>query len=64
MLNIMVVGTKDGIVMVESGREGDARKSRWSTRSSSRTSEIKKICAAIEDLVSARRQGEARACCR
>ena len=34
--------------------EGDAPKSRLSTRSSSRMSEIKKICAAIEDLVAAR----------
>jgi polyribonucleotide nucleotidyltransferase len=50
-LNIMVVGTKDGIVMVESGAKEMLRRERR-RRDRVRSREIKKICAAIEDLVS------------
>jgi polyribonucleotide nucleotidyltransferase len=50
-LNIMVVGTKDGIVMVESGAKEVLEES-CCRRDRVRAREIKKICAAIEDLVS------------
>ena len=52
LLNIMVVGTKDGIVMVESGAKEVAPKRSSSTRSSSRTKRSKRSVAGIEDLVS------------
>ena len=57
-LNIMVVGTKDGIVMVESGSK-ECRRSRSSDAIEFAHVEIKKICAAIEDLVQPCRQDEA-----
>jgi polyribonucleotide nucleotidyltransferase len=50
-LNIMVVGTKDGIVMVESGSKETSEESVVGAIEFAHT-EIKKICAAIEDLVS------------
>ena len=50
-LNIMVVGTKDGIVMIESGAKQIAE-SRVVDAIEFAHGEIKKICAAIEDLVS------------
>ena len=50
-LNIMVVGTKDGIVMIESGAK-EIEESRVVDAIEFAHGEIKKICAAIEDLVS------------
>ncbi|HUZ96624.1 MAG TPA: polyribonucleotide nucleotidyltransferase [Edaphobacter sp.] len=50
-LNIMVVGTKDGIVMVESGSKETSEESVVGAIEFAHV-EIKKICAAIEDLVS------------
>ena len=48
-LNIMVVGTKDGIVMIESGAK-EIEESRVVDAIEFAHGEIKKICAAIEDL--------------
>ena len=56
-LNIMVVGTKDGIVMIESGAK-EIEESRVVDAIEFAHEEIKKICAAIEDLVS--RAGKAK----
>jgi polyribonucleotide nucleotidyltransferase len=50
-LNIMVVGTKDGIVMIESGAK-EIPEARVVDAIEFAHGEIKKICAAIEDLVS------------
>jgi polyribonucleotide nucleotidyltransferase len=50
-LNIMVVGTKDGIVMVESGAKECSEEEVVGAIEFAHE-EIKKICAAIEDLVS------------
>jgi polyribonucleotide nucleotidyltransferase len=50
-LNIMVVGTKDGIVMVESGSRECSEEEVVGAIEFAHE-EIKKICAAIEDLVS------------
>ncbi len=50
-LNIMVVGTKDGIVMVESGAKETSEENVVGAIEFAHE-EIKKICAAIEDLVS------------
>src|SRR5579871_6776242 len=50
-LNIMVVGTKDGIVMIESGAK-EVAEDRVVDAIEFAHGEIKKICAAIEDLVS------------
>jgi polyribonucleotide nucleotidyltransferase len=50
-LNIMVVGTKDGIVMIESGAK-EVAESRVVDAIEFAHEQIKKICAAIEDLVS------------
>ncbi len=49
-LNIMVVGTTDGIVMIESGAK-EIEESRVVDAIEFAHGEIKKICAAIEDLV-------------
>jgi polyribonucleotide nucleotidyltransferase len=49
-LNIMVVGTKDGIVMVESGAK-EVSEEHVVGAIEFAHEEIKKICAAIEDLV-------------
>lgn len=49
-LNIMVVGTKDGIVMIESGAK-EVSEDRVVDAIEFAHGEIKKICAAIEDLV-------------
>ena len=54
-LNIMVVGTKDGIVMIESGAQ-EIAESRVVDAIEFGHEQIKKICAAIEDLV--RRAGK------
>jgi polyribonucleotide nucleotidyltransferase len=54
-LNIMVVGTKDGIVMIESGAS-EISEERVVDAIEFAHGEIKKICAAIEDLV--RRAGK------
>ncbi|HWZ51350.1 MAG TPA: polyribonucleotide nucleotidyltransferase [Granulicella sp.] len=54
-LNIMVVGTKDGIVMVESGAKEVSEENVVGAIEFAHE-EIKKICAAIEDL--ARRAGK------
>src|ERR1700733_8572690 len=51
LLNIMVVGTKDGIVMIESGAK-EINESRVVDAIEFAHEQIKKICAAIEDLVS------------
>src|SRR6202522_3631065 len=51
ILNIMVVGTKDGIVMVESGAKECSEEQVVDAIEFAHV-EIKKICAAIEDLVS------------
>ncbi len=51
LLNIIVVGTRDGIVMVESGAK-EIEESRVVDAIEFAHVEIKKICAAIEDLVS------------
>ncbi len=51
LLNIMVVGTKEGIVMIESGAKG-VEESRVVDAIEFAHGEIKKICAAIEDLAS------------
>jgi polyribonucleotide nucleotidyltransferase len=56
-LNIMVVGTKDGIVMVESGSRECSEEEVVGAIEFAHE-EIKKICAAIEDLVS--RAGKAK----
>ncbi len=56
-LNIMVVGTKDGIVMIESGAKEIAEE-RVVDAIEFAHEEIKKICAGIEDLV--RRAGKAK----
>ena len=50
-INIMVVGTKDGIVMVESGAK-EVSEEHVVGAIEFAHEEIKKICAAIEDLVS------------
>ena len=50
ILNIMVVGTKDGIVMVESGARECSEDDVVNAIEFAHT-EIKKICGAIEDLV-------------
>jgi polyribonucleotide nucleotidyltransferase len=50
-LNIMVVGTKDGIVMVESGAKECSEEEVIGAIEFAHV-EIKKICAGIEDLVS------------
>jgi polyribonucleotide nucleotidyltransferase len=50
ILNIMVVGTKDGIVMVESGARECSEDDVVNAIEFAHT-EIKKICAAIDDLV-------------
>ncbi len=49
-LTIMVVGTKDGIVMIESGAK-EIEESRVVDAIEFAHEQIKKICAAIEDLV-------------
>ena len=49
-LNIMVVGTADGIVMVESGSKETSEENVVAAIEFAHT-EIKKICAAIEELV-------------
>ncbi|MBB5315696.1 polyribonucleotide nucleotidyltransferase [Tunturibacter empetritectus] len=49
-LNIMVVGTKDGIVMIESGAK-EVAENRVVDAIEFAHEQIKKICAAIEDLV-------------
>jgi polyribonucleotide nucleotidyltransferase len=49
-LNIMVVGTKDGIVMIESGAK-EIPEERVVDAIEFAHGEIRKICAAIEDLV-------------
>jgi polyribonucleotide nucleotidyltransferase len=51
LLNIMVVGTKDGIVMIESGAK-EVEESRVVDAIEFAHEQIKKICSAIEDLVS------------
>jgi polyribonucleotide nucleotidyltransferase len=51
LLNIMVVGTKDGIVMIESGAK-EVAESRVVDAIEFAHEQIKKICSAIEDLVS------------
>jgi polyribonucleotide nucleotidyltransferase len=56
-LNIMVVGTKDGIVMVESGAK-EISEEKVVDAIEFGHEQIKKICAAIEDLVS--RAGKAK----
>ena len=56
-LNIMVVGTKDGIVMIESGAK-EIEEGRVVDAIEFAHEEIKKICAGIEDLVS--RAGKAK----
>jgi polyribonucleotide nucleotidyltransferase len=50
LINIMVVGTKDGIVMVESGSKECSEEQVVDAIEFAHT-EIKKICAGIEDLV-------------
>jgi polyribonucleotide nucleotidyltransferase len=50
LINIMVVGTKDGIVMVESGSKECSEEQVVDAIEFAHV-EIKKICAAIEDLV-------------
>ena len=57
LLNIMVVGTKDGIVMVESGSKECSEEQVVDAIEFAHV-EIKKICAGIEDLVS--RAGKAK----
>jgi polyribonucleotide nucleotidyltransferase len=49
-LNIMVVGTKDGIVMIESGAK-EVAEDRVVDAIEFGHEQVKKICAAIEDLV-------------
>ena len=51
VLNIMVVGTRDGIVMIESGSK-EVAESRVVDAIEFGHDQVKKICAAIEDLVS------------
>ncbi len=51
LLNIMVVGTKDGIVMIESGAK-EVAEGRVVDAIEFAHEQIKKICSAIEDLVS------------
>ena len=50
LLNIMVVGTADGIVMIESGAKEVKEETVVRCVLSSLTTEIKKICAAINQL--------------
>jgi polyribonucleotide nucleotidyltransferase len=50
LLNIMVVGTKDGIVMIESGAK-EVAENRVVDAIEFAHEQIKKICSAIEDLV-------------
>jgi polyribonucleotide nucleotidyltransferase len=57
LVNIMVVGTKDGIVMVESGSKECSEEQVVDAIEFAHV-EIKKICAGIEDLVS--RAGKAK----
>jgi polyribonucleotide nucleotidyltransferase len=57
LLNIMVVGTKDGIVMIESGAK-EVAESRVVDAIEFAHEQIKNICSAIEDLVS--RAGKAK----
>jgi polyribonucleotide nucleotidyltransferase len=57
LLNIMVVGTKDGIVMIESGAK-EVAENRVVDAIEFAHEQIKKICSAIEDLVS--RAGKAK----
>ena len=52
-LNIMVVGTKDGIVMIESGAK-EVAEGRVVDAIEFAHEQIKKICTAIEDLASRR----------
>jgi polyribonucleotide nucleotidyltransferase len=56
-LNIMVVGTKDGIVMIESGAQ-EIAENRVVDAIEFGHEQIKRICAAIEDL--ARRAGKSK----
>jgi polyribonucleotide nucleotidyltransferase len=56
-LNIMVVGTKDGIVMIESGAK-EVAENRVVDAIEFAHEQIKKICSAIEDLVA--RAGKAK----
>jgi polyribonucleotide nucleotidyltransferase len=56
-LNIMVVGTKDGIVMIESGAK-EVAEGRVVDAIEFAHEQIKKICSAIDDLVS--RAGKAK----
>ena len=56
-LNIMVVGTKDGIVMIESGAK-EIAENRVVDAIEFAHEQIKKICSAIEDLVA--RAGKAK----
>ena len=51
LLNIMVVGTKDGIVMIESGAK-EVAEGRVVDAIEFAHEQIKKICSAIDDLVS------------
>jgi polyribonucleotide nucleotidyltransferase len=51
LMNIMVVGTRDGIVMIESGSK-EVAEDRVVDAIEFAHEQIKKICAAIEDLVS------------
>src|SRR3984957_3334106 len=51
LLNIMVVGTKDDIVMIESGAK-EVAENRVVDAIEFAHEQIKKVCAAIEDLVS------------
>jgi polyribonucleotide nucleotidyltransferase len=57
LINIMVVGTKDGIVMIESGAK-EVAEGRVVDAIEFAHEQIKKICAAIEDL--AKRAGKAK----
>src|SRR6266702_4041919 len=57
LLNIMVVGTRDGIVMIESGAK-EIAEGRVVDAIEFAHEQIKRICAAIEDLVS--RAGKAK----
>jgi polyribonucleotide nucleotidyltransferase len=57
LINIMVVGTKDGIVMIESGAK-EIAEGRVVDAIEFAHEQIKKICAAIEDL--AKRAGKAK----
>ena len=59
LLNIMVVGTADGIVMIESGAKEVKEETVVDAIEFAHT-EIKKICAAINELRAKSRQAEAR----